>query len=174
MVEDLKLIGFLCNWCSYAGADMAGTARLKQPGEMRIVRMPCTGRVNPLLILKAFQEGADGVLVSGCHPGDCHYNEGNYYARRRLELLARMLPAFGIEPERFHYTWVSASEGSRWAEVVKEFTGRIVSLGKRSAAAAPREGAKTGAGAEAGVETESRAGTEAGARPGTQAGAEIS
>lgn len=129
-MSDLKLIGFLCNWCSYAGADMAGTARMKQPGDLRVIRLPCTGRVNPLLILKAFIEGADGVLVSGCHPGDCHYNVGNYHARRRLELLQRMLPAFGIDPGRFHYTWVSASEGSRWAGVVSDFTGRIEALGK--------------------------------------------
>ncbi len=124
----MKLIGFLCNWCSYAGADMAGTSRIQQPGDLHIVRMPCTGRINPLLILKAFQEGADGVLVSGCHPGDCHYNDGNYYARRRLELLARMLPAFGIASERFQYTWVSASEGARWAQVVDDFTERVRSL----------------------------------------------
>lgn len=129
-MSDLKLIGYLCNWCSYAGADMAGTSRMKQPSGLRIIRLPCTGRVNPLLILKAFQEGADGVLVSGCHPGDCHYNEGNYYARRRLELLTRMLPSYGIEPERFQYTWVSASEGARWAEVVAEFQARIEALGK--------------------------------------------
>jgi len=129
-VPDLKLIGFLCNWCSYAGADMAGTARMKQPGDLRVIRLPCTGRVNPLLILKAFLEGADGVLVSGCHPGDCHYNVGNYHARRRLELLQRMLPAFGIDPGRFHYTWVSASEGARWAGVVTDFTRRVESLGK--------------------------------------------
>lgn len=129
-MSDLKLIGFLCNWCSYAGADMAGTARMKQPGDLRVIRLPCTGRVNPLLILKAFIEGADGVLVSGCHPGDCHYNVGNYHARRRLELLQLMLPAFGIDPGRFHYTWVSASEGSRWAGVVSDFTGRIEALGK--------------------------------------------
>jgi coenzyme F420-reducing hydrogenase delta subunit len=129
-LSDLKLIGFLCNWCSYAGADMAGTARMKQPGDLRVVRLPCTGRVNPLLILKAFLEGADGVLVSGCHPGDCHYNVGNYHARRRLELLQRMLPAYGIDPARFHYTWVSASEGARWAGVVSDFTRRIKALGK--------------------------------------------
>ncbi|MBI5871364.1 MAG: hydrogenase iron-sulfur subunit [Actinobacteria bacterium] len=109
---------------------MAGTARMKQPGDLRVIRLPCTGRVNPLLILKAFMEGADGVLVSGCHPGDCHYNVGNYHARRRLELLQRMLPAFGIDPGRFHYTWVSASEGSRWAGVVSDFTRRIEALGK--------------------------------------------
>ncbi|MHB1390469.1 MAG: hydrogenase iron-sulfur subunit [Thermoleophilia bacterium] len=128
---EVKLVGFLCNWCSYAGADMAGTARMKQPANLRVVRMPCTGRVNPLLVLKAFAAGADGVLVSGCHPGDCHYNDGNYYARRRLELLARMLPALGIEAERFHYTWVSASEGARWAGVVTDFTARIKALGRR-------------------------------------------
>jgi coenzyme F420-reducing hydrogenase delta subunit len=109
---------------------MAGTARMKQPGDLRVIRLPCTGRVNPLLILKAFLEGADGVLVSGCHPGDCHYNVGNYYARRRLELLQRMLPAYGIDPGRFHYTWVSASEGARWASVVSDFTQRIEALGK--------------------------------------------
>ena len=123
--EDVKIVGFLCNWCSYAGADMAGTARMRQPAQLRIVRLPCTGRVDPLLILKAFQEGADGVLVSGCHPGDCHYNEGNYHARRRLEVLARMLPALGIDAGRFHYTWVSASEGARWAEVVESFTSQV-------------------------------------------------
>lgn len=122
---EVKIIGFLCNWCSYAGADMAGTARMKQPASLRVVRLPCTGRVNPLLVLKAFREGADGVLVSGCHPGDCHYNEGNYYARRRMEVLERMLPALGIDPARFHYTWVSASEGAKWADVVNEFTRRV-------------------------------------------------
>lgn len=125
-----KIVAFLCNWCSYAGADMAGTARLKQPENLRIVRLPCSGRINPLLILKAFKEGADGVLVSGCHPGDCHYNEGNYYARRRLELLERMLPAYGIEPERFQYTWVSASEGARWAQIVESFTKQVEKAGK--------------------------------------------
>ncbi len=121
----MKIVGFLCNWCAYAGADMAGMARMEQPAGMRIIRVPCSGRVDPLLVLKAFQEGADGVLVSGCHPGDCHYGSGNYLARRRLELLGRMLPALGIEPERFHYTWVSASEGARWAEIVNTFTEAI-------------------------------------------------
>jgi coenzyme F420-reducing hydrogenase delta subunit len=127
--QNVKIVGFLCNWCSYAGADMAGTARMKQPPNLRIVRMPCTGRVDPLLVLKAFQEGADGVLVSGCHPGDCHYNDGNYYARRRLELLKRMLPAYGIEPQRFRYTWVSATEGERWGQVVAEFTQQVELMG---------------------------------------------
>lgn len=128
MTEETKIIAFLCNWCAYAGADMAGTARMSQPRSLRIVRLPCSGKINPLLILKAFHEGADGVLVSGCHPGDCHYNQGNYYARRRLELLKRMLPFFGIEAERFQYTWVSASEGARWSEVTESFTRQIASL----------------------------------------------
>ncbi len=121
----MKIVGFLCNWCSYAGADMAGMARMRQPDSLRIIRVPCSGRVDPLLVLKAFQEGADGVLVSGCHPGDCHYGNGNYFARRRLELLKRMLPVLGIDPGRFHYTWVSASEGARWARLVEEFTGQV-------------------------------------------------
>ncbi len=133
---DLKLVAFLCNWCSYAGADMAGTSRMLQPSQVRIIRLPCTGRMDPLLVLKAFQEGADGVLVSGCHPGDCHYNDGNYYARRRLELLKRMLAVRGIEPERFQYTWVSASEGARWADVVQAFTTDIESLGRLGATVA--------------------------------------
>lgn len=129
--RDIKVVGILCNWCSYAGADSAGTARLKQPVDFRIVRVPCTGRVDPLFALKAFEKGADGVLVSGCHPGDCHYAEGNYYARRRLELLDRMAPYIGIEPERFRYTWVSASESKRWQEVVTEFVGQVEELGPR-------------------------------------------
>lgn len=128
---DLKMIGIVCNWCSYAGADGAGTARLKQPVNMRLVRVPCTGRIDPLLVLKAFEKGADAVLVSGCHPGDCHYSEGNYYARRKLELLDRMLPHLGIEPDRFRYTWVSASEAQRWQEVVTEFVTKAKALGPR-------------------------------------------
>jgi len=127
----IKVIGILCNWCSYAGADSAGTARLKQPVDLRIVRTPCTGRIDPIFALKAFEKGADGVLVSGCHPGDCHYAEGNYYARRRLELLDRLIPHLGIEPERFRYTWVSASESKRWQEVVTEFVGKVKQLGPR-------------------------------------------
>lgn len=127
--SSVRIVGFLCNWCSYAGADMAGTARMKQPASVRVVRLPCSGRVNPLLILKAFQEGADGVLVSGCHPGDCHYNDGNYYARRRLEVLKRMLATMGVDEDRFHYTWVSATEGARWTDVVWEFTEKIEQLG---------------------------------------------
>ncbi len=127
--RERRIVSFLCNWCSYGGADTAGVARLQQPTDLRILRVPCSGRVNPLLVVKAFLEGADGVLVSGCHPGDCHYVEGNYYARRRLELLKRFLPFMGIEPGRFEYTWVSSSEGQRWQKVATEFVEEIHRLG---------------------------------------------
>jgi len=127
--KELRIVGFLCNWCSYGGADTAGVSRFKQPTDLRIIRVPCSGRVDPLLVVKAFMEGADGVLVSGCHPRDCHYAEGNFYARRRLEVLKRFLPFMGIEPGRFEYTWVSASEGARWQKVVTEFTNQIHRLG---------------------------------------------
>ena len=99
--KELRIVGFLCNWCSYGGADTAGTARAVQPTDLRIIRVPCSGRVNPLFILKALINGADGVLVSGCHPRDCHYSAGNYYARRRLEMLKQFLPVLGINPDRF-------------------------------------------------------------------------
>jgi len=118
MPKKLKIVGFLCNWCSYAGADLAGVNRLQYGHEIRIVRVPCSGRVNPMLVLRCFQEGADGVLVAGCHPGDCHYQEGNYYARRRMHLLRELLDFVGIDRRRFHVRWVSASEGAKWADVV--------------------------------------------------------
>jgi coenzyme F420-reducing hydrogenase delta subunit len=127
--KELRIVGFLCNWCSYGGADTAGVGRFAQPTDLRIVRLPCSGRVNPLFILKALTSGADGVLVSGCHPRDCHYAEGNFYARRRLEVIKGLLPVLGIDPRRFEYTWVSASEGQRWQHVVEEFTRQIHSLG---------------------------------------------
>jgi len=116
----MKIVGFLCNWCSYAGADLAGISRLQYPADIRIIRVPCSGRVNPMLILKCFQKGIDGVLVSGCHPGDCHYQEGNYYTRRRMLMLRSLLDYFGIDRRRFHVSWVSASEGVKWADVVKK------------------------------------------------------
>jgi coenzyme F420-reducing hydrogenase delta subunit len=121
----VNIIAFLCNWCSYAGADAAGTSRLRQPENIRIIRVPCSGRVNPLFILKAFNLGADGVLVSGCHPNDCHYSEGNFYARRRLEFVKEFLPFMGIDKDRFAYQWVSASEGQKWQNVVINFVKRI-------------------------------------------------
>jgi coenzyme F420-reducing hydrogenase delta subunit len=127
--KELRIIGFLCNWCSYGGADTAGVSRFNQPTDLRIIRVPCSGRVAPLFVVKALMSGADGVLVSGCHPRDCHYSEGNLYARRRLEVLKRFLPILGIEPERFEYIWVSASEGERWRTNVVSFTERIHALG---------------------------------------------
>ena len=117
--KKLKIVGFLCNWCSYAGADLAGVSRMQYPHEIRIIRVPCSGRINPLLVLRCFQEGADGVLVSGCHPGDCHYREGNLYARRRMLVLRSMLSYFGIDERRFHMSWVSASEGGKWVATVR-------------------------------------------------------
>ncbi len=133
MVAEYKprIVGFLCNWCSYAGADMAGTSRMSYPPHIRIIRVPCSGRVDPLLVVKAFELGADGVLVAGCHPGDCHYTEGNYYARRRFALLRPFLDYLGIDKERFRVEWVSASEGKRFSQVVSSFTDELVKLGPR-------------------------------------------
>ena len=128
-----KIIAFLCNWCSYVGADMAGTTRLKQPEGVEVILVPCTGRMDPLFPMKALVEGAEGVLVSGCHPGECHHQDGNLYARRRLEVLKGFLPFMGFEEERFSYTWISASEGKKWQQVVTKFTERIKSLNDKKA-----------------------------------------
>ena len=124
-----KIIGFLCNWCTYAGADLAGSSRLHYPPNMRVVRVPCSGRINPQFIMKAFERGFDGVLVSGCHPGDCHYAKGNYYARRRIMLFKQFLEYMGIEPERFHFDWISAAEGQKFADVVEQFTEQVKKVG---------------------------------------------
>ncbi len=124
-----RLVGFLCNWCSYTGADLAGTARMIYAPNIRIIRVMCSGRVDPQFVLKAFKEGADGVLISGCHPGDCHYQEGNYKALRRYKLLSRVLEQFGIEKERFRLEWVSAAEGIKFQQVCNEFTAQIKKLG---------------------------------------------
>lgn len=124
-----KIVAFLCNWCSYAGADSAGVSRLQYPPNIRVIRVPCSGRVNPLFILRVLRQGADGVLVSGCHPGDCHYLSGNYYARRKFALLKSLLEYVGIEPGRVQFSWVSASEGSKFSQVVKEVTEEIKALG---------------------------------------------
>jgi F420-non-reducing hydrogenase iron-sulfur subunit len=126
-----KVVGFLCNWCSYAGADMAGTSRITYPPNIRIIRVPCSGRIDPLLVVKSFQLGADGVLIAGCHPGDCHYVEGNYYTRRRFALLRPFLDYLGIEKERFRIEWVSASEGKRFSQVVSSFIEELLRLGPR-------------------------------------------
>ena len=124
-----KILGFLCNWCSYAGADLAGVSRLQYPPNIRIIRVMCSARVNPAFVLKALLSGIDGVLVGGCHPGDCHYMKGNYYARRRMAALRRLLKIVGLEPDRVRLEWVSASEGVRFAQVVREFTETIKGLG---------------------------------------------
>ena len=124
-----RIVGFLCNWCAYSGADLAGTSRVQYPTNVDIIRVMCSGRVDPTFVLKAFQLGADGVLVCGCHPGDCHYSEGNYKTARRIPLLTKLLEQFGIEPERLRLEWVSASEGEQFALVVKEMTEQIRELG---------------------------------------------
>ncbi len=124
-----KIVGFLCNWCSYRGADMAGTARIKSAPNVRIVRVMCSGRVDPVFVLKAFEQGADGVLILGCHPGDCHYVEGNYKTARRVPLLKKMLEQLGIEDGRVRLDWVSAAEGDRFASIVNEMTAKVRDLG---------------------------------------------
>jgi len=124
-----RIGGFLCNWCSYAGADLAGTSRAKYPPNVRVIRVMCTGRVDERLILKAFAVGADGVLVCGCHPGECHYQKGNLSARRRLVGLKPFLEAVGIGKDRLRLEWISASEGPKVAQTVKSFTETIKGLG---------------------------------------------
>ncbi len=124
-----KIVGFLCNWCSYAGADLAGVSRIQYPPTIRIVRVMCSGRIHPVFILEAFKNGADGVLVAGCHDGDCHYLSGNYKAQNRVSLLKKVLEQFGLEPERLRLEWVSASEGDRFATVIKDMTAEIKKLG---------------------------------------------
>ena len=132
-----KIVAFLCNWCSYRGADLAGTSRIKCAANVRAIRVMCSGRVEPAFILRAFELGADGVLVLGCHPGDCHYAEGNYKALRRMELLKRTLIQLGVEEDRFRLDWVSASEGDRFSHIVNDITEKIRALGPYNA----REGA---------------------------------
>jgi F420-non-reducing hydrogenase iron-sulfur subunit len=124
-----KIVGFLCTWCSYTGADMAGTSRMKYPPNILIVRVMCSGRVDPTFVLKAFREGADGLLIAGCHPGDCHYINGNMKTLRRFPLLVKLLEEFGIEKERIRLEWVSAAEGEKFSTVVKVFTSAVKKLG---------------------------------------------
>lgn len=125
-----KIVGFLCNWCSYAGADLAGVSRIQYPTNVRIIRLMCSGRVDPAFILEAFKDGADGVLVAGCHlPSDCHYLSGNFKAQRRISLMKKVLEQFGIEPERLRLEWVSASEGDKFATIIKDMTAQIKKLG---------------------------------------------
>jgi F420-non-reducing hydrogenase iron-sulfur subunit len=126
---DPVIVGFLCQWCSYTGADLAGTSRMEYPANLRSVRVMCSGRVDPTFVIEALAGGADGVLIAGCHPGDCHYSEGNYRAMRRFPLLKSLLDQFGIENERVRLEWISASEGERFAEVVTEMTAELKELG---------------------------------------------
>jgi F420-non-reducing hydrogenase iron-sulfur subunit len=123
------IIGFLCTWCSYTGADLAGTARMKIPVSIRVIRVMCSGRIDPLFVIKALLKGADGVMMLGCHPGDCHYQKGNYNTRRRYITLKSILKTLGLEDERLVLWWVSASEASKYAQVTKEFTHQIQELG---------------------------------------------
>ncbi|HJX36178.1 MAG TPA: hydrogenase iron-sulfur subunit [Dehalococcoidales bacterium] len=124
-----KIVAIVCNWCTYAGADLAGISRIQYPPNVRIIRVPCTGRINPFYIVKALQDGADGVLVSGCHPGECHYISGNLVARRKFAALKSFLSYIGMEGDRTMFTWVSASEGDRFAQVIRGVTAKVKALG---------------------------------------------
>jgi len=128
-----KILAFLCNWCSYAGADLAGTSRIKYPSSILPIRVMCSSRVDPLFVIKAYLNGADGILVTGCHPGDCHYQEGNYFTRRRFVMLKKVVENVGLESDRLRLSWVSASEGQKYAKVATEFTKKIKELGENSA-----------------------------------------
>jgi len=135
-----RIIGFLCNWCSYAGADLAGVSRIQYPPNIRIIRVMCSGRIDPAFVLEAFKDGADGVLVAGCHlPSDCHYISGNFKAMRRINLLRRVLKDFGIEPERLRLEWISASEGDKFAAVVRSMVEDLKKLGPSPVKAAEIE-----------------------------------
>lgn len=124
-----RIVGIFCNWCTYTGADLAGTSRLKYPPNIRVVRVMCSGRMDPTLVMKALTEGADGVLLAGCHPGDCHYQNGNHKTMRRVPLLKKTLEQLGIEPGRVRLEWISASEGIQFQALVKEFIEQIRELG---------------------------------------------
>lgn len=120
-----RIVAFICNWCTYTGADLAGTSRMKYPPYVRVIKIPCTGRFDPLFMVKAFERGADGVLVSGCHPGDCHYTAGNYNARRKYTVFKSLLETLGMDMDRVWFSWISASEGGKWVETIRKFTDVI-------------------------------------------------
>ena len=124
-----KIVAFVCNWCTYAGADLAGTSRLKYDASIRVLRVPCTGRIDTLFIVKAFEQGADCVLVSGCHPGDCHYDAGNYHARRRWTIFRELMSFLGIDDRRLQFSSVSAAEGVKWAKLINGLVDEIKSKG---------------------------------------------
>ncbi len=124
-----RIVGFLCNWCAYSGADLAGTSRIQYPPNIRVIRLMCTGALDPIYVLRAFLEGADGILIAGCHPGDCHYLNGNYKARRRIAILKEILKELGLEEDRVWLRWISASEGQRFADTVKEMVEYLKAKG---------------------------------------------
>ena len=125
-----RIVAFVCKWCTYAGADLAGTSRMKYPPNVRVIKLPCTGRIDYHLILKAMEKGADGVIVSGCHPGDCHYAAGNYHARRRFTIFRKLLDFCGFDLDRIQFCWISAAEGAKWTDMIKDFTTSIKNLGE--------------------------------------------
>ncbi len=124
-----KIIAIFCNWCTYGAADLAGVSRLQYPPNIRVIRVPCSGRISPKMILHALRQGADGVWISGCHPGDCHYIEGNYYARRKFTLFKNLLEYMGIEPGRVSFSWISSAEATKFVDVVTEVTETVRQLG---------------------------------------------
>ncbi len=125
---DPRIIAFVCNWCTYSGADLAGTSRMKYSDNVRVIKLPCSGRIDPLFIVEAFKKGAKGVLISGCHPGDCHYISGNYHSRRKYAAFRDLLGFLGVDLSRVEFSWISASEGNKWVSVINEFTAKIKSL----------------------------------------------
>ncbi len=126
--KEPRIIAFVCNWCTYNGADLAGTSRMKYAENVRVIKLPCTGRIDPLFVVEAFKKGAKGVLVSGCHPGDCHYTSGNYHSRRKYTAFRDLLSYLGVDINRVEFSWISASEGNKWVSVINEFTNKIKSL----------------------------------------------
>jgi len=130
MNKNPTIVAFLCNWCSYTGADLAGTSRMKYNSNVRVIRVMCSGRIGPTFVLKALREGADGVLICGCHPGDCHYHEGNYKCLRRFHLIQKYVSQMGMNKDRIRLEWISASEGKEFAELVNDFSAKIKKIGK--------------------------------------------
>jgi coenzyme F420-reducing hydrogenase delta subunit len=124
-----RIVAFVCNWCTYLGMDLAGTSRMKYQANVRVIKVPCSARIDPLFVIKAFENGADGVLVSGCHPGDCHYNSGNYHARRRWTVFRELYDFLGLDLARLQFSWVSAAEGVKWVKVINEVTDKVRELG---------------------------------------------
>lgn len=132
MVDNIfepRIVAFVCNWCTYAGADLAGTSRFKYEPCVRIIKTPCSGRIDPMFIVHTFERGADGIIISGCHPNDCHYNEGNFNARRKFIIMKKLLSQLGVELERVTFSWCSASEGKKFADLIDEVTDKIRKLG---------------------------------------------